>query len=58
MFKDYRMIGFEDSNIGMHALSQANLIKPIHILSPEYYYNDQIGKKNNVEVINNYDCFN
>ena len=58
MYKDCRMIGFEDSNIGMYALTQANLIKPFHIVSPGYYYNDQIGKKNNVEVINSYDCFN
>lgn len=58
MYKDCKMIGFEDSNVGMHSLSQAKLIKPIHIASPNYYYNERIKKEYDVEVIHSYDCFN
>lgn len=57
IYKDHKMIGFEDSNVGMHALSHAKLIKPIHILSHNYYYNNRIKKEYNVEVITSYDCF-
>lgn len=58
LYKDCKMIGFEDSNAGMHALSQAKLIKPIHIASSNYYYNERIKKEYDVEVITTYNCFN
>ncbi len=57
IYKNTRMIGFEDSNPGVHALTCVKDIKPIHIKSPNYYYNDIIKQKYKIDVINNYDCF-
>ena len=51
IYKNSRMIGFEDSYQGMHALSQALNIKPIHIRPKNYYYNDFILDKNNIDMI-------
>lgn len=57
LYQSYKMIGFEDSNPGSCALSYATNIKPIHIKTPDYYYNDYIKNKYNFEIIDNYDCF-
>ncbi len=57
IYKNTRMIGFEDSNPGVHALTCVKDIKPIHIKSPNYYYNDIIKQKYKINVIDNYDCF-
>lgn len=57
VYKNSRMIGFEDSYQGMHALSQALNIKSIHIRPRDYYYNDFIKNNYNVEIIDNYNCF-
>ena len=35
-FKNYKMIGFEDSLIGIEALTQVNRIKPIFIYDSKY----------------------
>ena len=56
-YKNYKMIGFEDSYPGFHALSLVKEIKPFHIKSLNYYYNDKIEKDYNVNIIENYDCF-
>ena len=58
IYKGKRMIGFEDSYQGFHALSFAKSIKPFFICAENYYYNDTIRYNYEVEIINNYDCFN
>lgn len=57
IYKNKRMIGFEDSYQGFHALSFAKSIKPFFIKSNDYYYNDVIKNNYEVEIIDNYDCF-
>lgn len=58
IYKTKRMIGFEDSYQGFHALSYAKNIKPIHIKTNNYYYSNYIKNNYNVDIIDNYDCFN
>ena len=58
-FKNYKMIGFEDSLIGIEALTQVNRIKPIFIYDSKYYYKDIIIKKyENIIPIENFDLDN
>ena len=55
-FKNLKIIGFEDSLLGMEALTQVNRIKPIFILDPKYYYKDLIIEKyENIIPIETYD---
>ena len=55
-FNNHKIIGFEDSLIGMNALYQVNAITPILIYDKEYYYNDYILKNcNNIILLENYD---
>lgn len=58
IYSNKRMIAFEDSYQGIHALSHAKLIKAIHISDDDYYFNELIKNKYNIERIKNYDCFN
>lgn len=44
-YKNLKMIGFEDSLIGIEALVQVNRIKPIFIYESKYYYKDYILQK-------------
>jgi len=58
-FKNYKMIGFEDSLIGIEALTQVNRIKPIFVHDSKYYYKDIIIKKyENIIPIENFDLDN
>lgn len=57
IYKNERMIGFEDSHPGIHALTQVKTIKPIHIKIPDYYYNDAIKNNYEIDEIYDYDCF-
>jgi len=55
-FKNCKMIGFEDSLVGMEALTQVNRIKPIFIYDSKYYYKDHIIEKyENIISIENFD---
>jgi beta-phosphoglucomutase len=58
-YKNKKIIGFEDSLIGIHALCQVKEIKAFHIKNnnKNYYYNDYIKENYNVTQINNYDVF-
>jgi len=54
-FKNCKMIGFEDSLIGMEALTQVNRIKPVFIFDSKYYYKDNIIEKyENIIAIENF----
>lgn len=58
IYQDKKLIGFEDSYQGFHALYQVKNITPFHISSKNYHYNDFIKNNYNVNVIENYNCFN
>jgi len=54
-FKNYKIIGFEDSLPGMNALYQVNNITPVFIYDKEYYYNNLIIQKyKNIILLENY----
>jgi beta-phosphoglucomutase len=53
-FPARRMIGFEDSITGIHAITAVPEIKTIFINSSEYYHYDYIMKNYNVTNIQNY----
>ena len=55
-YKGLRLIGFEDSLVGTHALCQVPEITSFHIRPPNYYHNSEIEKYNN-NVIDTYDVF-
>lgn len=57
LYPNKRIVGFEDSNVGVHALCQVPQITPFHIKPAKYYYNDRIQKKYTITSIENYDCF-
>lgn len=58
IYKGKRIIGFEDSLVGVHALIQVPEIIPFHIKPSNYYYNNLIKEKYNIHVIENYNIFN
>jgi D-arabinose 5-phosphate isomerase GutQ/beta-phosphoglucomutase-like phosphatase (HAD superfamily) len=54
-FKDYKIIGFEDSLTGTCALCQVNNITPVLIYDEKYYYNQLILEKyKNIILLENY----
>lgn len=54
-FKNHKIIGFEDSLIGMNALYQVNNITPVLIYDKKYFYKDFIIKEyNNIILLENY----
>ena len=54
-FKDYKIIGFEDSLTGTCALCQVNNITPVLIYDETYYYNQLIlDKYKNIILLENY----
>jgi D-arabinose 5-phosphate isomerase GutQ/beta-phosphoglucomutase-like phosphatase (HAD superfamily) len=54
-YKDYKIIGFEDSLLGINSLYQVNDIVSVLIYDKDYYYNDLIIEKyNNIIVLENY----
>jgi D-arabinose 5-phosphate isomerase GutQ/beta-phosphoglucomutase-like phosphatase (HAD superfamily) len=54
-FKNYKIIGFEDSLPGMTSLYQVNNITPVLIYDKKYYYNNLIIEKyNNIILLENY----
>jgi D-arabinose 5-phosphate isomerase GutQ/beta-phosphoglucomutase-like phosphatase (HAD superfamily) len=58
-FKNDNLIGFEDSLLGIEALTQVNKIKPIYINDSKYYYNEHIiNSYENLIIIPNYDIEN
>lgn len=57
MYNNKKIVGFEDSYQGFHALYQAKNIVPFHISSKNYYYNEFIKNNYDVNVIENYNCF-
>jgi len=57
-FKNYKIIGFEDSLTGINALYQVN-ITPVLIYDKEYYYNNLILEKyKNIILLENYNIKN
>ena len=54
-FPNKRYIGFEDSVIGIHALTQVFNIKPIFINTDKYYYYNYILENYNIINIKDYD---
>jgi D-arabinose 5-phosphate isomerase GutQ/beta-phosphoglucomutase-like phosphatase (HAD superfamily) len=55
-FKNDKIIGFEDSLVGIHALFQVDQITPVLIYNEDYYYkNHMIEKYNNIIVLKDYD---
>jgi len=55
-YQNLKMIGFEDSLIGLESLYQVNRIKPMFINDQKYYYWDYIVEKyENIISIDNYD---
>ena len=55
-FKNDKIIGFEDSLVGIHALFQVDQITPVLIYNEDYYYKDHmIEKYNNIIVLKDYD---
>jgi len=58
-YKNKKMIGFEDSLVGIHALCQVKEIDAFHILNKNmhYYYNDYIKENYNITQIKNYSVF-
>jgi len=55
-FKNDKIIGFEDSLVGIHALYQVDQITPVFIYNENYYYKDHmIEKYNNIIVLKDYD---
>jgi len=55
-FKNDKIIGFEDSLVGIHALYQVDQITPVFIYNEDYYYKDHmIEKYNNIIVLKDYD---
>jgi len=55
-FKNDKIIGFEDSLVGIHALYQVDQITPVFIYNENYYYKDHMIKKyNNIIVLKDYD---
>jgi D-arabinose 5-phosphate isomerase GutQ/beta-phosphoglucomutase-like phosphatase (HAD superfamily) len=54
-YKNYKKIGFEDSYIGIHSLSQVSSIDTVFIYNKHYLYNDEIKiKYNNAIFLENY----
>ena len=57
-FKNYKMIGFEDSLIGIEALTQVNCIKSIFIYDSKYYYKDFIIENYNIIALDKFNIEN
>jgi D-arabinose 5-phosphate isomerase GutQ/beta-phosphoglucomutase-like phosphatase (HAD superfamily) len=54
-YKNKKIIGFEDSLPGIHALYQVTDITPVYINNNNYYYNDYIKKTySNIIITENY----
>jgi len=57
IYKNKKLIGFEDSYQGFHALYQASDITPIHIANSEYYYNEYMKNNYSMTIIKDYNDF-
>lgn len=58
-YKNKKIIGFEDSLPGIHALYQVSDITPVYINNNYYYYNDYIKSKySNLIITEEYDLNN
>ena len=55
IYKNKRIACFEDSLVGIHALSQVPEITPFQIKPTHYYYNDFIKENYKVNIIKSYD---
>jgi len=59
VFENYKIIGFEDSLVGIHSLYQVKEITPVLIYNENYYYKDLIIEKyNNLILLQDYDINN
>ena len=55
IYKNKRIACFEDSLVGVHALTQVPEITPFQIKPLQYYYNDFIKENYKINIIESYD---